>query len=574
MRLAYSFFIACLLVWLSQNVIAQQDAKPKREGVITGRIAADGRPVAGAKVFVHSTGGKIGDMQTTASDADGVFEMTGLGPGAYSVSTMVPGYVEPSGSLNPRMYRIGENVTINLMKGGVITGRVTDEFGEPMVGARVVAQKVRTLEGKPDRGANMMEVASSGRETDDRGVYRIFGLVSGVYVVSLNGPSISIPGVAQSRGAQQVYHPSSNRNTAAEVTVMGGAETSGIDIRRREMRGHSISGSVTGDADAGGFMNAFMVMLIRAADKEPVTMTALVGDKNFSLGQIDDGDYDLGAWRFNERLEFSTSVPRRVTIKGADVSGIELKLLKLGSIEGRILIEPRKEGEACKDPGDFSIEDILLKIRRDDKTQSSISTLAQLDQSVGMGRVSPVDDGAFVLKNVEPGRIRIETDLPGDDWYVREITQKSSAAPKPIDAAQNGVILKSGERVSGVVVTIDEGAASLKGKVVPANENAKLAKQIRVHLIPAEMTAANETLRYYEKMTSNDGSFDFRNLAPGKYLLHLRAAEEGESPENLDRPAAWDPIERAKLRREAEALKIEVELKPCQRVKDHVLRLR
>src|SRR5262245_11044330 len=416
MRLAYSFFIACLLVWLSQNVMAQQEARPKREGVITGRIAADGRPVAGAKVFVHSTGGKIGDMQTTASDADGVFKMTGLGPAPYSVSTMVPGYVEQSGPPKPRTYRIGENVTINLIKGGVITGRVTDEFGEPMVGARVVAQKVRTPEGKPDLGANMMAVASSGRETDDRGIYRIFGLEPGVYIVSLNGPSISLPGITQSRGVPPVYHPSSSRSTAAEVTVMGGAETSGIDIRRREMRGHSISGSVMGDADAGGFMNPFTVMLTRATDKEPVAMASSMGDKNFSLGDIDDGDYDLGAWRFNERFEFSTSVPRRVTIRGADVSGIELKLLKLGSIEGHILIETRKEPEACKVQDNFSIEDILLKIRRDDKTQNSVSTLAQLDESVGMGRSAPGDDGAFVLKNVEPGRIRIETDLPGENW--------------------------------------------------------------------------------------------------------------------------------------------------------------
>jgi hypothetical protein len=141
-----------------------------------------------------------------------------------------------------------------------------------------------------------------------------------------------------------------------------------------------------------------------------------------------------------------------------------------------------------------------------------------------------------------------------------------------MDASQNGVEVKSGEKVSGVELAIAEGAASLKGKVVPPDENAKLPRRIRVHLIPAEMTAANEALRYYEIIANNDGSFDLKNLAPGRYLLRLRAAEESESAAAPDRPAAWDAIERAKLRHEAEALKIDVELKPCQRVKDYVLR--
>lgn len=581
MRLRASIFIACLfvslVVSLSLDAKAQQESNPKREGpkregVITGRIAAEGRPVSGARVFVHSAAGKIGDMRTIASDEDGAFKMTGLSPGAYSVTTLVPGYVETSDSPKSRKYRIGENVAINLVKGGVITGRVTDEFGEPMVGARVVAQKVRTLEGKPEVDLSVMEAASTARETDDRGVYRIFGLEPGVYVVSLNGPALSMPGLSQSRSSPPVYHPSSTRNAATEVIVHSGGEASGVDIRRRAIRGHSISGVVAGDTGEGGFMSGVAVMLMRAADREPVALATLIGDKNFSLGGVEDGDYNLGSWRFNEKAEFSTSVPRRVTIRGADISGIELKLLKLGSIEGRIVIEPAKQGDACKSKDDVSIEEILLIMRRDEKTPSAFGDLASLEESVGMGRAAPGDDGAFVLKNVEPGRIRIETDLPDENWYLRAMTQKSSAAPKPVDASQNGVNVKAGEKVSGVELTIAEGAASLKGKVVPANENAKLLKRIRIHLIPAEVAAANETLRYYEKIANNDGSFDLKNLAPGEYLLHLRAAEENESAATPDRPVAWDAIERAKLRREAEAAKKEIELKPCQRVKDHVFR--
>ena len=588
MRLSASFFIVCLFVSLvvssSRDAKAQQESNrkregPNREGAITGRIIADGRPVAGAQVVVHPAVGKLFDEQTSASDEDGAFKVVGLSPGAYSLSTRASGYVASSDSSGdssgPRMHRIGENVTITLIKGGVITGRVTDEFGEPMVGARVTAFRVRTLEGRPDLDSNVMDVSGAGRETDDRGVYRIFGLEPGIYVVSLNGLPFSAPGLAQPRNEPPVYHPSSTRNAAAEITVISGGETSGVDIRHRAMRGHSIDGAVSGATEGRGIINAVSVMLLRAADRQPVAAaTTLTGEKNFSLRGVEDGEYDLVALRFTEDMDFSASVPRRVTIKGADISGIDVKLLKLSSIEGRVAIEPSKQRDACKSEDDFSIREILLTARRDEKTPSLFSALASVDAPMGVGRTAPGDDGVFVLKNIEPGRVRVETDLPGETWYLRAITQKVSAAPKPVDASQNGVEVKSGEKVSGVELTIAEGAASLKGKVVPANENAKLSKRIRVHLIPAEVTAANETLRYYEKIANNDGSFDLKNLAPGKYLLHLRAAEENDSASTLDRPVAWDAIERAKLRREAEAAKKEIELQPCQRVKDHILRIK
>jgi hypothetical protein len=44
------------------------------------------------------------------------------------------------------------------------------------------------------------------------------------------------------------------------------------------------------------------------------------------------------------------------------------------------------------------------------------------------------------------------------------------------------------------------------------------------------------------------------------------------SCDNQARPIAWDAVERAKLRREAAAAKNEIELKVCDRVKEHVLR--
>jgi hypothetical protein len=100
----------------------------------------------------------------------------------------------------------------------------------------------------------------------------------------------------------------------------------------------------------------------------------------------------------------------------------------------------------------------------------------------------------------------------------------------------------------------------------------KLPSRLRAHLIPAEAVAANDALRYAEALVRSDGSFEFKHIAPGKYLLHARQVAEKEAGDDRIWPAAWDASERLKLRREAEAAKNEVELQPCQRVKDYVLR--
>src|SRR5262249_50111722 len=130
----------------------------------------------------------------------------------------------------------------------------------------------------------------------------------------------------------------------------------------------------------------------------------------------------------------------------------------------------------------------------------------------------------------------------------------------PSESGASGITVKSGEKLSGVELNVSEGAAALRGKIVPTTETDKLPGRIRIHLIPAEVSAANDVLRYAEMITGPDRKFGFNNIAPGKYWLLTKPAVETDQ----ERPAAWDPIERVKLRREAAAGKNEIELQPCQ----------
>src|SRR5262249_21221877 len=468
-----------------------------------------------------------------------------------------------------RKYRVGENVIIQMVRGGVITGRVTDEFGAPVVGARVSANRVRDPEGNPDSSVPTMNEMYSYRMTDDRGVYRVYGLDPGAYVVGINGASSMAAAMGQTSSQPPTYHPSSPRGSAVEINLRGAEEVTGVDIRPRAGRGRTISGTISGETQGEGFISAVSVALYGAASKDLAGMDAVIGRQNFSLRGVEDGAYELSAMRFGESMDFAYSTPKRVTVRGADLSGIELKLLKLGSISRRVVIEAPKP--KCKTGEQFTVEEALIELKRDEKTPSVLVSGFLPKEAGGLlGSATPDKGGGFTLKNVEAGHYWINTDLPDESWYVRAITQ--AASPKPVDVSRAGVTLKQGEKLSGIEMIIAHGAASLSGKIAPASEGAQLPKRLRVHLVPAETTAIDDLLRYDESPVAGDGSFEFKHIAPGKYLLHMRQAAEKEANDDQSRITALNAIERAKLRREAAAAKNEIELKPCQRLKDHVLR--
>jgi hypothetical protein len=104
---------------------------------------------------------------------------------------------------------------------------------------------------------------------------------------------------------------------------------------------------------------------------------------------------------------------------------------------------------------------------------------------------------------------------------------------------------------------------------MPKTENKPLQSRMRDHLIP---DSHDKVLRYAETQVRSDGSFELGNLAPGKYRIVVRPVPDDEFYNRPALPTAWDAAERSKLRKDAEAGKIEIELKPCSRSSDLVIR--
>src|SRR5262245_11443021 len=395
-------------------------------GVITGRVVSeDGSGLPGMTVTLLPVAADRrartgGSEHQTGTDLDGNFKFTGLAPRVYSVSasaakSYVPGPVPVGERQDGGYYRAGDNVTITMIKGGVITGRVTNATGEPLIGVRVNAVMTRGAEGNTARRA-----AARPRFTDDRGFYRLYGLPPGAYVVFTRN---AFP--PPYNRDMPTYHPSSTRDTAAEVTVASGGETAGVDIRYRGDRGHIVSGTVSDGGEASSSYTWRIITLtntVNGAVRSNAYFTNRgEGSAKFAIYGVADGEYEITArWVLDANDEVFASTSRRVVVKGADVGGIEMKLLPMASIAGKFALEATPV--VCESKRKWSLEEALLAIRPG--TKPGEATPARSQTAVN----GLTEKGEFTVYYLAADRYFLEPRLPNGNWYVKAITAPASTS--------------------------------------------------------------------------------------------------------------------------------------------------
>ncbi|HVS20927.1 MAG TPA: carboxypeptidase-like regulatory domain-containing protein, partial [Pyrinomonadaceae bacterium] len=495
----------------------------------------------------------------------------------------VPGYIsEPSlvASDSPNYYHTGDSVTLTMIKGGVITGKVTTAANEP-----VVATTVRVLRGRDENGKPLQAiVAFRERLTDDRGVYRIYGLLPGTYIVSAGGPP-RLSGVITSSAYDHdtpTYSPSSTRDTASEIYVANGEEVT-ADIQYRGETGHSISGTLGGLAQSKSQISTGGTVTLIDVRNRATIMNApvyLSGNNTFAFFGVADGEYELFGSQFLPSRDSLTSEGRRVEVQGADVTGINLSVAPLGSIEGRLILENEPKAGCAKRRATASQETIIFGRRYEPETKTTAAPTSKAPQlpdvpiifTNALTESVPEANGRFALKNLQRGSYRIDPRAPASGWYVRSIaigSTQAAARNTSSSVARDGIILKSGERLSGLTVTITEGAASLRGRASVA-EGQSLPPNLRVYLVPADKESADNMLRFFEARAQSDGSFAIGNIAPGRYWLISRAPDESD-PTKI-KSLRQDSALRSQVLKEAETARTEIPLQPCQRITDYDLR--
>src|SRR5262249_15777463 len=124
-----------------------------------------------------------------------------------------------------------DDVDFTLARGGVITGRVTYEDGSPAIG---VVMQLSEMQGyKKTNGTMNMEFDSSQIKTDDRGIYRIYGLSDGRYKVSAGsrgGEAMQM--LSANRYRRRTFHPNvTDEASAGIIEIADGREVRDIDIK-------------------------------------------------------------------------------------------------------------------------------------------------------------------------------------------------------------------------------------------------------------------------------------------------------------------------------------------------------
>ena len=569
-------------------------------GAITGRVVSEDGPLPFVSITVlpvsinnNLNRNRGNTIRTATTDAEGSFKVDGLRASAWNVIANAQGYVvepPPDESASP-FYRIGETATIRMTKGGVITGRVLNAAGEPLIAVPVSVQYVRDAQGRTASGGGN----GGGFQTDDRGVYRIYGLQPGNYVVSAGRTGGGGPGGGPGGGGRPspydgdvpTYFPSATRDTAVEVSVSSGGETSGIDIQYRGDKGRSISGKITGAvADSntnrgfgpgGGPGGGISVTLTHAATGSMFNRTFVMGRNgtlSYALYGVPDGEYEVTAERNSPGDNDAASTPRRVTVVGRDATGIDLVLAPLASVMAKLQLET--DATKCETKRKAAFEEQLFALQPEETNANSPARPGGRRGFLNNNLlVAPERTGEMSFRNLNIGRYHLGAQLLDDNWYIRSITMpgapvktantKTPAKATMVDVARNGLNLKSGDKLTGLTVKVAEGAAAIKGKV---KSEEPLPPMLRVYIVPVEKERADDVLRYSFTGITTDGAFSLSHLAPGKYWLLTRVEIDDAKKKVADN------TERAKLRREAEAANTVVEFQSCQRLVNYELRLK
>jgi hypothetical protein len=526
-----------------------QDAKLKPTGSISGHIVIGGKGAAGIEV-----GAIGGDNPTrrvpnqTKTDSEGFYRLEGLAAGNYQVITFTPQLTAAEansefGSMYSSAKGVllaeGENVTdidIKLIRGGVITGRVTDAENKPVVEEHILLEPVAEQGERPPR---IPPAYGTMYQTDDRGIYRIYGLPAGRYRVSAgrSGPQLvgSMIGVYQ-----QTYHPDvTDPGRATVIELTEGGEAKDVDIRLgRHDDTFRISGRVV-DAETGLPLAGTRIGL--AMPRGSITMgigTLTKSDGKFTIDGVTAGRYGVFVPSDNGNTDFYSD-PVSVEVSDKDVTGVEIKALHGLTISGSVIGDNIDLKELLKQvPGLRVLGNVSPP---GGMTETTI-------RSSGYGTIAA--DGSFTITGLRPGRATLAMASP--DYTKRPSIVKVSIGGVGLT---QGFEIDRGQPVSGIQILVAYGTGAIRGSVTFVG--APLSNY-RVQLI-----CRREDTRTFAGGATLDarGHFLMRQLAPGSYNCGVQYVNATGGPQ--PRPPGPPPQQSVNVSNGAESeLNFVIDLTP------------
>jgi len=561
----------------SGSVVPGRTVVPRPEGaplapdsaVVVGQVV-DGNGRAVPRAVVHLIGESVRDA--VVADDKGHFLFTQIPPGEALVLVDKPGYYEgaygkrrPSGVPLPLSLHAGEGIPdmrIEIFRAAVVTGVVSDDNGDPLVGLRVVAMR-RTF----DNG-RWNYVPAGVEETDDRGFYRIFDLVPGEYIVAVPAASYSAPMAAldmtapgtrigegltrladtlptspdgkplaagqtmrvtadgrdlvwsnaivppntsgQETGYTTQFYPFTERQMLAlPLTLTAGDVRYAVDFQLAAGPAYQVSGRLTGDAAA--IANQF-VRLVPAFDSDrtdDAAATVSSEDGSFSFRRVPAGEYRLEAGNGHPVLRETTDAVSADAVAAPETAGGFWAQAAVFVPSADVTI-PDIEMQP-----DVILSGFVIPESDADGKIVDISSfripITIMPAAPGLSPATQVIAGPeFIDPYLIPGRYYVRVGVLPAGWFVKSIEAAGQ------DAMDDPVEVRDG--TDGVLVTITNHATEILGTVRDARSVPAAGATVLIMPITPSGQSVWTPNRLRETRSSTAGVFTVKGLPPGEYL--------------------------------------------------------
>jgi hypothetical protein len=479
---------------------------------IRGRVttADTGQPLR--RVRIRLDGGsdvELREPRSTTTDDDGRYEFARLTAGRYQLSASKGGYVsleygqrrpfESGRPLDLRNGQVLEKIDFSLPAGGVVTGRVVDEMGEPVARASVQLGRYGYANGARQL---MMNHSDS---TNDRGEFRAFGIPPGEYYLAATFGESDFGSTERTRYVRTFYPGTMSISNAQRVTVSVGEELSGITVALIRARTADLSGTV------------------RMADgtplpgHQPVSARPADGDSNrSSVGIVQpDGSFSIrgllpGAYTV-EAGSADGLATADVTVGDADVSGVAVVIFRGVTVRGRIRFD------APAPPAGLAPSQVIVEV-----VPPSGETISRFS---GPNTARP--DWTFEITGVV-GRQLIYAATIGA-WQMKSVhLDGRDITDAPLDFADGDV--------GGIEVVLTDRTTALSGRVKDSRGITVIDASVVIFAENRERWGRRS--RYIGTGRPNQqGRFTIEGLPPGRYLAiavdYLEPGQERD-PELLE----------------------------------------
>jgi protocatechuate 3,4-dioxygenase beta subunit len=428
-----------------------RDQAPPETGTarIRGRIVAadDGRPIRRAMVSISSTG--MREPRSTATDADGRYEIAELPAGRYSISVMKPGFVTVSyGQRRPNEMgrpidladgQSADRIDLALPRGAVITGRVVDEYGDPVANASVSALQFRFVNGE----RQLMGYGPGTFQTPDTGEFRLWGLAPGEYVVQARPNTAGPRQSDNASGYPPTFHPATTAATEAQLIRLEiGQTVAGVDVVLSPIRTARLSGT-TIDAEGQPVRSGNVSAMQRSASMVMAAGFAQIRpDGTFSISGVTPGSYQLRATLPRAGNALPMILTADVTVTGDDVSGIVLAPVRPVTIAGRITF----------DPPAHSLTPAMIRVNAFPRGNGMMMPPNPVDPPV------VADDFGFEMR-AAPGVQNISAVVAGTEWSVKAVMVDGR------NVMDTGLEVVAGRNVADVEIVLTNRVQVLSGTV-------------------------------------------------------------------------------------------------------------